>query len=600
MSEVSPVDGIDLPSIQESEARLQAIGARMGDRMADVGGSLPEWWERRAEKAGDRPLIKRDTHSLSYREFDALTRRIAARGHALGIGTGDTIAISLPACAAFLALVLGLSRLGARFSLLSTGLRGRSLRHALEEVPSTHLFTDPSGDRAVADLDGFASPPRIVLDLENGGGAWLPDSGLTGVEDWLEGNASSVPPTAPPRPADETLFYIFTSGTTGLPKATQCSHRRYIAGGTSEGALLDLQPDDCMYVVLPMFHIAALSAIGAALSSEASLVIRPRFSASRFWDDVRRFDATAIQYLGEILRYLLAQPPSANDRPNPLRAMIGAGLSARVWRAFVERFGPIEIVESYGSSEGVIGLINLDQVPGSVGRPAPDVAARLRIVRLDPDTEEPIRDASDGLVLCDEGESGELISRLEERSEFEGYSSAKATASKLIDDAFEKGDLWYRSGDRFRCRSGFYFFVSRLGDTFRWKGENVSAQEVARALEAQSGVAHATVYAVRVPEHEGAAGMAMIALDAGASFDPAGLVSGLGRELPPHALPLFLRVGDGRSVLTETYKLGVAALKRQGYDSALVPDPLYLLDTDAREYVPLSHDRLTAAGIRLP
>ena len=303
------------------------------------------------------------------------------------------------------------------------------------------------------------------------------------------------------------MFYIFTSGTTGLPKATRCSHGRYLAGATSEAVLLDMDENDCMYVVLPMFHIVALSAIGAALSVTASVVIRPRFSASRFWRDVHAFSATTFQYLGEILRYLVAQRPTDTDRPNTMRAMIGVGADTNVWRAFTTRFGPVRILESYGSSEGVIGVFNLDGVVGSVGRPTRDLAERLAIVRLARHPTASIATPKGDVVRCEPGEAGELVARLSSREEFEGYSSAEATQAKLLDGGFEPGDLWYRSGDRFReDEHGYLYFVSRLGDTYRWKGENVSTQQVADAIGDCDFVQHAVVYGVEVEGHEGRRG----------------------------------------------------------------------------------------------
>ncbi|MBK7952214.1 MAG: long-chain-acyl-CoA synthetase [Deltaproteobacteria bacterium] len=603
-------NAVSLPTRAESEARLAAVRAKIAERLSDA--TLAAFWQERVRLAPGRPVIRTDARTLDYQAFDTFVARVARWARAAGLRPGDAVALQLPASPAFLALLLGLAEAGARLSLLGTGLRGRSLAHALREIPVSLAVTtaevapelESLGVLSVEAIHVLASVDapdhRVPPDHRDAPG---PGDPLDALDALL--TRGGVPPSrAFPRTAsndsispDDTLFYIFTSGTTGLPKATRCSHRRYLAGAISEGVLLEMDATDCMYVVLPMFHIAALSAIGAALSVSASIAIRERFSASRFWTDVHAFGATTFQYLGEVLRYLLARPPSPLDRPNPLRAMIGAGVDARVGNAFEARFGPVRIVESYGSSEGVIGIFNLDGVVGSVGRAAPELAGRLALARVDAARDALARDAAGRLIRCAPGEAGELLARLADRGEFEGYSSAEATRSKLLENAFEEGDLWYRSGDLFREREGYYFFVARLGDTYRWKGENVSAQQVAEAIEGFPAVAHAVVYGVEVPGHEGRAGMALVALAAGRAFDGEALVGHLERELPAFAWPLFVRLGDGRAVLTDTYKLGLADLKQQGYAPERVGDPLYVLDAAARRYVELTEAALARLGL---
>jgi fatty-acyl-CoA synthase len=569
-----------------------------------VDESLPGFWASRIALHPENPFIRTSSGFISYKDVDGLTDRVAETVRAQGVEPGDSVGIQLPSGTAFLVLVLGLAKAGARLSLLSAGLRGRSLRHALMEIPTKLVFTTQGSALSIGELDHFSAPPLVTFsDFEDAAPATSETQWLA-IESWLATSSDANKPEArisktPPDPQPEDiLFYIFTSGTTGLPKATQCSHRRYVSSIITEGALFDLTAEDRMYVVLPMFHIAALSAIGAAISVSASVFIRPKFSASQFWSDVRTQSLTALQYLGEILRYLLAQPPSPQDRPNSLRVMLGAGVTKEVWLEFEARFGPVQIIESYGSSEGVIGIFNADGVPGSVGRSAPALEERLAIVAYDVTTEDLERGPNGRLVPCSEGQPGELLARLEDRSQFEGYSSAEATAAKLIEGGLQDGDLWYRSGDLFRQEEGFYFFVGRLGDTYRWKGENISAQEVADALSSLDSVAHSVVYPVNVPGHEGSAGMALVRLEHNRTFDGQRVFNALAAELPVHALPLFLRIGDGKAVLTETYKVGTSELKAKGYAPELTNDPLYLLDRQARAYVPLTQAALRAA--RLP
>jgi len=618
-----------LPTPEESEARLAAVQQKIASRLTDQ--TLADWWQVRVDRTPDRRALRTDARDLTFQEVDRLASRVASWAREAGLGAGDTVAIQLPAGPAFLALILGLAKVGAQLSLLGTGLRGRSLGHALREIPPRLVVTTAEGRDEILKLDDpvdrldvaihvLASREEAVGEERPGGAADDLDaleilianaasagSRATSIRiGRVEGvgpigrvglDAAAADTARAPVGPDDTLFYIFTSGTTGLPKATRCSHRRYLAGATTIGVLQGIDETDCMYVVLPMFHISALSSIGAAFSVSASVVIRPRFSASRFWLDVRRFGATSFQYLGEILRYLIARPPSDADRPNTLRVMIGAGVDEKIWRAFEARFGPVRIIEAYGASEGVIGIYNLDGVVGSVGRPPRSVAEGLALVRVDAARGELLRGADGRLTRCEPGEAGELIARLAGREQFEGYSSEAATQAKFVEDAFAAGDLWYRSGDLFRVRDGYYYFVARLGETYRWKSENVSTQQVAEAIGVCDGIDHAVVYGVAVPGHEGRAGMALVNPASGRAFDGRALYGHLKGELPGFAIPLFVRLGDGRGVLTDTYKLGVGELKSQGYAPGAISDPLFVLDAAAGCYVPLTDSALERLGL---
>ncbi len=599
MSKVHEPSRSTLPTSEESNARFVEFNQEMAQRLRSA--SLAGWWAERVALTPNNIVLKTDIRDLTYAQLDALSDRVARSLEASGVEPGNVVSIQLPSSAAFLTIILGASKLGVQISLLSPSLRGRPLRHALEEIPPRLIFLTPSAHAAIREIQGLEMP--VIVELEVAATVPLSpdDSALGVVEEWVadldvHAETADWSPAGPTQDPAETLFYIFTSGTTGLPKATQCSHARYVAGATSEGVLFRMEEGDCMYVFLPMFHIAALSSLGAALSVGASVAIRPRFSASRFWVDVRRFSATQFQYLGEIIRYLLAKPPSEDDRSNSLKAILGAGLTKENWCAFDERFGPLRVVESYGSSEGVIGIINLDGVPGSVGRPPKPLADRLRLVKYDRTADELHRNAAGRLVQCAKSEAGELIARLEDRSEFEGYSSEEATRSKLLENAFDDGDLWYRSGDLFREEEGYFYFVSRLGDSYRWKGENISAMEVMHAISSCDFVAHATVYPVQVPGHEGSAGMALVSILGDQAFSGEALFAALAAELPLHAFPLFVRVGDGQSVLTDTYKLGLATLKAEGY-SLTIDDPLFVLAASKSCYVPLNKQSLTAVEL---
>jgi fatty-acyl-CoA synthase len=357
-------------------------------------------------------------------------------------------------------------------------------------------------------------------------------------------------------------------------------------------------PEDVHYCALPLYHAAGgAMMVASVLAAGATLALRPRFSARAFWDDCRRTGATRFQYIGEFCRYLVNQPVRRDDREHRVRIAIGNGLRAEVWRRFQERFGPLEIVEFYGMTEGNVMFVNVQGRAGAVGRIPGGrlgrVLAPARLVRVDARTGEPLRDARGRCVECAQGEPGELLGRIERRPSrfalpFEGYTSDEATQQRILRDAFAPGDAWFRTGDLLRRDAGgWYSFVDRLGDTFRWKGENVSTEEVAEALAGFPGIEMAAVYGVEVPGNEGRAGMAALALAKPEAFDPSAFFAFTAERLPGYAAPLFVRLVE-RLELTGTLKLRKVELAQEGFDVARVSDPVFFRDDGERSYVPLT------------
>ena len=400
----------------------------------------------------------------------------------------------------------------------------------------------------------------------------------------------------------DPLYYIFTSGTTGLPKAALMSHLRFLNAGGVIAGLLDLTRADVLYNVLPLYHGAGgMVVVSAALHVGIPIVLKRRFSASEFWDDVRRHGVTAWYYIGEICRYLLNQPARPDDRDHPLRRMSGAGLKAQVWRQFQERFGIELICEGLGSTEANYGLTNVDNRVGSVGRlPYPE-RSNIRVVRYDVERGDYLRSPGGALVLCKPGEVGELIAEVLDgpgaAGFFEGYTSAEATQAKLLRDVFRPGDRWMRSGDLVRFDADDYFyFVDRVGDTYRWKSENVSTDEVAAVLGQFPGPAVANVYGVRVPGTEGRAGMVALTYADPRQFDPAAFHAFAAARLADYAVPVFVRISADAD-LTTTFKLRKIDLQRAGYDPGRTPDPLFVRDARAARYVPLTTAALAGLGL---
>jgi fatty-acyl-CoA synthase len=404
--------------------------------------------------------------------------------------------------------------------------------------------------------------------------------------------------------ADRAL-YIYTSGTTGMPKAANVSHHRLMQWSCWFAGLMNAGPDDRMYDCLPMYHsVGGVVAIGALLARGGSVVIRERFSAKEFWDDIATWDCTLFQYIGELCRYLT----NASDAlpHHRLRMACGNGLRADVWGQFQQKFHIPRILEFYAATEANVSLYNVEGKVGAIGRVPPFLKHRspLALVKFDYAREEPLRDANDFCIRCVADEAGEALGRIEggpaHGQTFEGYTDDAATEKKILRNVFEHGDAWFRTGDLMRQdASGFFYFVDRIGDTFRWKGENVSASEVAATLMEFPGVIEATAYGVPIPGAYGAAGMAALVTDR--SLDFTQLRTHLTQRLPAYAQPLFLRIQD-RIVITGTFKHQKADLVREGFNPAATPDVLYFGDPTAGDYVQLDtalFERIQAGTIRL-
>jgi fatty-acyl-CoA synthase len=407
---------------------------------------------------------------------------------------------------------------------------------------------------------------------------------------------------------EDKALYIYTSGTTGLPKAANVSHARVMQWGHWFAGMMGAQPADRMYNCLPMYHsVGGVQVPGAILVAGGTVVLREKFSASQFWNDIVRWDCTVFQYIGELCRYLLHTPPSPEENSHRIRLACGNGLAPEVWDSFKNRFGIPQILEFYASTEGGVSLFNVQGKRGAVGHIPAYLAHRFSpaLVLFDVEKGEPVRNEQGFCIRCAANQSGEAIGKLVEDpsnvgSRFEGYTNQAASAGKILRDVFEPGDTWIRSGDLMRKdEQGYFYFVDRIGDTFRWKGENVATSEVSEAICAFPGVKHANVYGVTVPAAEGRAGMA--ALVTGSEFGLAEFRQYLIAHLPPYARPLFLRIRKNMD-LTGTFKYSKTELSNQGFDPVACKDPLYFDDPQSGAFIPLDrdlYDRIQKGGIRI-
>lgn len=579
------------------EARFLAELARTYAMLRELAPASPTTFADLIEaQAAARPqqvAIAFEQRRITFAELDASANRVARWARAAGIGRGDAVALSMENRPEFLISWLGLAKVGAVAALQNTQLSGASLAHCLREVGAKHWIVGAElAGAAASALGELASPPAIWL-------AGAPASSELAALGELQ-NARSLDAAlaeASPAPLDrharrglsarDRLFYIYTSGTTGLPKAANVSHARALATALGGARATRLTPSDRIYVALPLYHSAGgVMAAGAALLSGATLVLARKFSASQFWSDCAAHEATVFQYIGELCRYLLNAPEHADEKRHRIRACIGNGLRPEVWAPFQKRFAIPSIIEFYGATEGNLALVNLDGKVGAVGRLPSYLRglAGVELVRFDSVSEAPLRGDDGFCERCDTAEAGELIGRIGDASRFEGYSNAGATEQKILRDVFRAGDAFFRSGDLLRFDAeGYYYFVDRIGDTFRWKGQNVASTEVAEALSSVPGVREACVYGVAVPGADGRAGMAALVVD-DARFELAALRAHLHATLPSYARPLFVRLVPGLDV-TGTFKQRKQSLVADGFDPSRSLDAVYFDDPRSGAYL---------------
>lgn len=560
--------------------------------------------EELAAQYGDAPALLSNREGLTYHGLAERSNQYARWALAHGLEKGEVVCLLMTNRPEYLAVWLGITSVGGVVALLNTNLVGTSLSHCINIVAPKHLIVAAEfADAFATALTGLTSFPQI----------WIHGAEHTLYQridlDLLQ-RSGEVLSREERRPLtiDDRALYIFTSGTTGLPKAANISHARIMQWTHWFAGMLSAQPTDRMYNCLPMYHsIGGVLVPGATLIGGGAVVIREKFSASQFWDDVVRWECTMFQYIGELCRYLLHSPPSTSERHHRIRMACGNGLAADVWEPFKDRFKIPQILEFYAATEGGVSLFNVEGKPGAIGHIPSYLVHRFSppLVAFDVEKGEPVRNDKGFCIRCEPNETGEAIARIVDDpssvgTRFEGYTNKKASEDKILRNVFEPGDSWVRTGDLMRKdEKGYFYFVDRIGDTFRWKGENVATSEVAQAIGAFPGVTHANVYGVSIPNTEGRAGMAALVVEP--DVDLRALRSYLSSCLPTYALPVFLRIQDQIDV-TGTFKYSKTELVHQGYDPLSIKDAVYFNSPDSQSFVRLDkaqYDRIQRGEIRL-
>jgi len=569
----------------ELTSRIEAEPHRL---FADI---VEEW----AQRQPGRPALRSDAQFLSYGQLAARINRYAHWARDLGIGPARTVCLLMPNRPDYLACWLGISSIGGTVALINTRLVGQSLAHCIGVARADHVIL-------AADCLAAFETARPHLDYVPQ--IWILGAGRGGADLDAALDAADTRPLSSPERGDVTIdgraLLIYTSGTTGLPKAANVSHRRVLRWGGWFAGLMDATVDDCLYDCLPLHHsVGGVVAPCSMLCAGGSVVIAEKFSAGKFWDDIVRFECTVFQYIGELCRYLLKAPPSDMDVRHGLRLAVGNGLRGDIWEAFARRFAIPQILEFYAATEGNFSLFNVEGKPGAIGRIPPLLAHRfpVGIVKVDADSGSPVRNEDGLCIACAPGEVGEAVGRIggAERGggAFEGYTDSAETEKKIVRGVFAEDDAWFRTGDlMLRDEQGYFHFIDRIGDSFRWKGENISSSEVNDAIRDCPGVLDASTYGVIVPGADGRAGMAALVVDR--AFDFAVFAKHPSDRLPVYALPVFVRICRTLAA-TETFKQKKQQLISEGFDPSVVRGPLFLRDAATGSYRPI--DRATYASI---
>ncbi len=575
---------------------------RMGPQAPNT---IADLIESRAASRAEHPFILFEDRSISYLKFNAMANRVAHWGLSIGLQQADVVALLMLNRPEYLAVWGGLAKIGVTTALLNTNLSGSQLAHAIDAAATQRLIVGSECLESWASLEECPVPgleSYVWADTSSEAVQVPVPKGAVEIDSSLAAHSDLNPDPAhrADRKAGDAHVYIFTSGTTGLPKAARMSHLRFSTTGLAGVIAGGFGKNDVIYCALPLYHSAGgAMAVTTALQAGGAIAIRRKFSASHFWDDIVRYEATSFQYIGEFCRYLLHHDSVPSETRHKLRFCIGNGLRPDIWQQFQERFALPRILEFYGATEANVALMNLDNKIGAVGKKPPSIVATPLLLRYDIELDAHIR-SEDGLCIeCEADEIGELVAEIPEdpnvtTGRFEGYTSQQATEKKILRNVKKNGDAWFRTGDLLRCDAdGYYFFIDRIGDTFRWKGENVSTQEVAEAIGVAPDVELCNVYGVEVEGEDGRAGMASLVLAEGACFDGKAMYEAAASSLPSYARPVFLRLQQNAE-MTGTFKLRKVDLQREGWDPGSVSDPLYVrVDSEGR-YAELTAERQAA------
>ena len=536
-------------------------------------------FEEAVDKFADNIALEDEHRSLTYRDLDGMANRYAHWARSRNLRRTDVIGLVMTNRAEYVAAWMGFSKAGIATALINTNLTGQALAHCLNIAGVAVVVADEETWRKCEEARPFVTRTMMlwVLGLKDADEV----SDRRGLDNPVR-SGSSVRPNRSIRDGltnRDTALFIYTSGTTGLPKAARIPHSRARTYMRAFAGCTESTPTDRIFNVLPLYHsTGGLVGIGPAFLNGGRLILRRKFSASSFWNDVNTSGATIFVYIGELCRYLVNSPEQDGERGHKIRLAFGNGLRPDVWPDFQQRFAIPQILEFYGSTEGNVSLFNFDGKQGSIGRVPKFLKKQIniRLVAFDVDTEMPVRNANGLVAEASVGEIGEAIGKIGDdiRHDFSGSADKAASEKKILTDVFQRGDRWFRTGDLMRQDSeGYFYFVDRIGDTFRWKGENVSTAEVEQRLADAPGVKEVIAYGVPVPGAEGKAGMVTLIVEG--RFSAKDFAAYADEQLPFYARPAFVRLAKTLET-TGTFKYRKVDLVADGYDPAKVDGQIFV------------------------
>ena len=554
------------------------------------GGML----EYSATKFPNNTALRYEDLSISFFELNEQVNKYANFLLSRGVSKGDSISLFMKNRPDYIISVFAIVKLGAVASLINNSLTGESLLHSINLTnPKTAII----GKELIPEYNAVRERSVIKNEIyfvpDGDSGTDLSDEAKDFVNISHESRDHSThnPILSSAIGLDDPCLYIYTSGTTGLPKASVQRHKRLILGCKAAMVINDLKPTDVLYCSLPLYHGTALGiCYSAAMVNGASFIVSRKFSASNFWGDIEKYQATAFGYVGELCRYLIHQPESTLDAHNSLRVMIGNGLKEELWGEFKSRFNIEEVREFYGASEGNVVSVNIFNIDNTVGF----VLSPYAVVEFNPELDEPILDAKGRMIRVKKGEAGLLLGKITSRTPFDGYTEKKATQGKLFRGVFKNGDEWFNTGDLIKelgCRH--IQFVDRTGDTYRWKGENVSTSEVEKVANNFPEIGESVAYGVEIPRTDGRAGMISITLkNKQSTFDKEEFFVYLQQQLPSYAVPVFVRINKSFEK-TGTFKYQKGSLKKEGFNVREVKAPMQVALPGKNTYIDLTENILS-------
>ncbi|NWW75219.1 S27A6 protein, partial [Climacteris rufus] len=568
--------------------------------------SIIDLFMQRVEKIPHKPFLIYEEKVYTYQDVDRKSNRIAQVFlHYGNLKKGDTVALLMGNGPDFIHVWFGLAKLGFIVAFLNINIHSRSLLHCINTCAAKALVI---GEDCLESIE----KEFIFHLLEKNTAIWLmstssPFQHVHTLPDKLDKVPDKSVPSHLRAVTDtrNTALYIFTSGSTGFPKAAIITHLRSLAASLTF-SLSGAVSKDIMYLTLPLYHISAsLLGIGGCIELGATCVLKKKFSARQFWNDCRKFNVTIFLYIGELCRYLCNQPCKEEDRVHKVRLALGNGIRPSVWKEFLMRFGPIKIFELYGSTEGNILFLNYTNKIGAVGRAGvfSKFLHSFVLLKYDIWKQDLIKDENGWCQKAPIGKPGLLVVQVTDDAPFSGYVGNKeASEKKLLRNVFVKGDVYLDTGDLLVMdEDGFLYFTDRVGDTFRWKGENVATLEVAEIISMMDFVQEVNVYGVSIKNYEGRTGMAAIVLKRDRDFNGEKLYKHVMEFLPSYAQPRFVRIMDVMQI-TATFKHQKVHLVNEGFNPEIISEPLYFMHELAQSYIPLTREiyqKVLSGEIRL-